>query len=160
TSSQSMHAFPRTKATADDGAAPSSGFSAMVDSNTDAATASRDDGPRQSTDQQASATNDNAAPPPSRANANNNSPSSQSAAQQSERTSTSQDDASTTDTATAPDGAKGDKSATQAVTYVTGPIVAEATDPAGKSDKADAKSGDAEDSASQAVPIDQAATII
>jgi len=43
----SQQAFHRTRGTSDQGNAPTAGFSSLVDSNTEAATSSRDDGPRQ-----------------------------------------------------------------------------------------------------------------
>jgi flagellar hook-length control protein FliK len=65
TAVHSQQGFLRTKGTADQANAPTAGFSSLVDSNTEAATSSRDDGGRQSNDQPAANRGDEANSAPS-----------------------------------------------------------------------------------------------
>ena len=164
-----QQAFLRTRGSADNASAPTTGFSNLVDSNTDAATANRDESARQPDNQAAPAHGDdsNSVPPADAANTKDKTPP---ARGETNAASNSDGNAKTTDT-TDQRQQPADASAT-----TTGSVTAGASTAAAKADaaaqsgasqgkgkattKSDATANDTTADAAQSVPVDQAASLV
>ncbi len=164
-----QQAFLRTRGSTDNASAPTTGFSNLVDSNTDAATANRDESPRQPDNQAAPAHGDdsNSVPPADAANTKDKTPP---ARGETNAASNSDGNAKTTDTTDQR------QQPADASTTTTESVTAGASTAAAKSDaaaqsgasqgkgkattKSDATANDTTLDAAQSVPVDQATSLV
>jgi flagellar hook-length control protein FliK len=164
TAIHSSQAYLRARAPSDENATPSTGFSALVDSNTDAATASRDNGTHQGDDQSASVTDDsvpNSAPargkaPAARATAGD----SDNANANNKTDATSADPTATQGNANGTDSTPATTTAVADVSTVLTTDAPEATDGKDKTAKTDDTADANADTTTPQVQVDPSVTIV